>query len=136
MHSLSVQKTINTHTSSFACFAHSATSPSSAYVSNPPPDSSLCRAAAPRLRPLQLLLPDCVQFNCCSAIMPSHASTSATAPRSCPLPLLLPDRVRFNSRVVPASASYCSQVVSISNPSHSGSPCQSFFAEFKVQRLQ
>ena len=44
-------------TSSFACFARSATSPSFAYLSNPVPDSSLCRAAAPRLRPLQLLLP-------------------------------------------------------------------------------
>ena len=48
-------------------FARSATSPSFAYVSNPASDSSLCRAAAPRLRPLQLLLPDCIDplSDCC-----------------------------------------------------------------------
>ena len=40
-------------------------------------DSSLCGAAAPQLRPLQLLLPDCVRFNRCSPI----ASASAAAPR-------------------------------------------------------
>ena len=122
MHSLSVQKTINTtRTSSFARSA-TCTSPSFTYVSNPTPDSSLCRAAAPRLRPLQLLLPDCqlllpdcVQFNCCSTIVSSHAISMR------PPQLLLPDHVRFNSCVVPDSASYCSQVVSISNPSHSGS---------------
>jgi len=34
-------------------------------------------AAAPRLCPLQLLLPDCVCFSCCS----STASSSAAAPR-------------------------------------------------------
>ena len=72
-------------------FARSATSPSFAYMSNPAPDNSLCRAAAPRLRPLQLLLHDCINlpqllatpvnlhplrllpaacvcFSCCSAI--------------------------------------------------------------------
>ena len=91
-------------TSSFAHFAHSATSPLFAYVSNPAPDSSLqsccspiasASAAAPRLhpirfncmllRPFQLLLPDCVHFNCCSPI----ASISAAAPHrfSCCFPI-------------------------------------------------
>ena len=58
-------------------FARSATSPSFTYVSNLVPDSSLCRPAAPRLRPLQLLL--------------SIASASAAAPRLRLLRLLLPD---------------------------------------------
>ena len=43
-------------TSSFAHFTRSATSPSFAYVCNPAPDSSLCRAAVaapPRLHPLE-----------------------------------------------------------------------------------
>ena len=40
-------------------------------------------AAAPRLRPLQLLLPDCVHFSCCSPI----ASTSAAAPQLHPFQL-------------------------------------------------
>ena len=44
-------------------------------------------AAASRLRLLQLLLPDCVRFSCCSPI----ASTSAAAPRLRLLQLLLPD---------------------------------------------
>ena len=67
-------------------------------VSNPAPDSSLCRAAAPRLhplasrlRPLQLLLaayvrfesaaapgPDCIRFNCCSQF--ASASCSCCSP--------------------------------------------------------
>ena len=92
-------------------------------VSNPALDSSLCRAAtprlrplaprlcpfAPRLRPLQLLLaacvrfesaaarapgPDCIRFHsCCSPI----ASASTAAPRLCPLQLLLPVCVCFHS---------------------------------------
>ena len=96
-------------------FARSATSPSFAYVSNPVPDSSLCRAAAPRLRPLQLLLLarlhrsvstaaelpacihftpltsasvaslDCVRFNWCPI-----ASASAAAPRMRRLQLCSP----------------------------------------------
>ena len=81
-------------------FARSATSPSFAYVSNPAPDSSLCRAAAPRLTPLQLLLPDCIEplqlllpvcvrFSYCSPL----ASASAAAPR---LWLLLAACVRFS----------------------------------------
>ena len=79
-------------TSSFTHFAHSATSLSFTYVSNLVPDSSLCRAAAPRLRPLQLLLPDCVRFSCCSPI----ASASAAAPRLRPHQLLLAVCVRFS----------------------------------------
>ena len=65
-----------TCTSSFARFARSATSPTFTYVSNPVPDSSLCRAAAPRLRRLQLCSP--------------MASASSAAPRLHPLRLLLP----------------------------------------------
>ena len=49
--------------------------PRSPTVSNPPLDSSLCRAAAPRLRPL--------------------------APRLCPLQLLLAACVRFESAAAP-----------------------------------
>ena len=66
--------------------------PRSPTVSNPVPDSSLCRAAAPLLRPFQLQLPDCIRFSCCSPL----ASASAAAPRLRPLQLLLPDSVRFN----------------------------------------
>ena len=92
-----LNKRVITNTSSFACFACSATSPSFTYVSNPAPDSSLCRAATPHLRPLQLLFPDC---GCCSPI----ASTS-TAPRLLPLQLLLPDCIHFNcSPIASASA--------------------------------
>ena len=78
-------------------------------------------AAGPRLRPLQLLLPDCICFTCwrqlqlllpagpirdcvplnCSPI----ASTSAAAPRLCSLQLLLPDCIRFNCCSPIASAS-------------------------------
>ena len=78
-------------TSSFTRFARSATSPSFTYVSNLVLDSSLCRAAAPQLRPLQLLLPDCICFSCCSPI----ASASTAAPRLRPLQLLLSICVRF-----------------------------------------
>ena len=97
-------------TSSFACFTHSATSPSFAYVSNLAPDSSLYRAATPQLRPLQLLLPDCinllqllllvcVRFSCCSLIV-----STSTAPRLCPLQLL-PDCICFNCFSLIASTS-------------------------------
>ena len=58
-------------------------------------------AAAPRLRPLQLLLPDCICFSCCSLIV----SASAVAPRLCPLQLLLPDCVPFSCCSLIASAS-------------------------------
>ena len=60
--------------------------PCSPTVRNPVPDSSLCRAAAPRLRRLQLLLASV----CCSPI----ASVSTAAPRLCPFQLL-PDCVPF-----------------------------------------
>ena len=114
--------TIELHyTSSFTRFAHSATSPLFAYVSNLALDSALCRAAAPRLCPLQLLLPDsirstsnaaprlhllqllladCIHFSCCSPIV-----STSTAPRLHPLQLLLPDCVHFN----------CSPIASASN---------------------
>ena len=90
------------HTSSFA---HSATSPSFAYVSNPVPDSSLCRAAAP----------DCVRFSCCSPI----ASASAAAPHAiasirfnCCCSAELPACIRFSccSPLASASAACCFQL--------------------------
>ena len=63
-----------------------------------------------RLRPLQLLLPDCVRFSCSSPI--ASASTAAPdcvrfscCPRLCPLQLLLPNCVRFNCCSLIASAS-------------------------------
>ena len=87
--------------------------PRSPTVSNPAPDSSLCRAAAPRLRPLasasaaarrlrplrisycalarlhplQLLLPICVRFQ---LLLPDCAHFSCCS-RSRPLRMLLPD---------------------------------------------
>ena len=82
-------------------------SPRSPTVRNPAPDSSLCRAA-PRLRPLQLLLaacvasaaaprPDCgIRFNCCSSFASASSCCSPIAPASAaahclrPLQLLLP----------------------------------------------
>ena len=86
-----------------ASFAHSATFPWFAYVSNLVPDSSLCRAAAPRLHRsastaapclglLQLLLPECICFSCWSPFR----SASAAAPQVRPLQLLLPDWVCFS----------------------------------------
>ena len=73
-------------------------------MSNPASNSSLCRTAAPRLRPLQLLLPTrlpldplqlllpvCIRFSCCSPL----AAASAAAL----------DCVRFNcSPIASASA--------------------------------
>ena len=47
----------------------------------------LTSAVSPRLHPLQLLLPDCIHFSCCSLI----ASASAAAPRLRPLQLSFPD---------------------------------------------
>ena len=95
------------YTSSFARFARSATSatsPSFANVSNLVLDSSLCRAAAPRLRPLQLLLlvrlhrsvstaaelSACIRFCCFSRLRPFQ---------------LVPDCVRFGCCSPNASAS-------------------------------
>ena len=74
---------------SFTC---SATSPSFTYMSNPAPVSSLCRAAAPRLHPLQLLLPDCIDplRDCCTPF----PSASAAAHHLRQLRLLFP---KFNS---------------------------------------
>ena len=104
-------------TSSFARFARSATSPSFAYVSNPVPDSSLCRAAAPRLRPLQLLLSARLHRSVSTVILLSSRLASASAAtrrlRSLQLLLsfasvsaaLLPDCVRFG---------YCSPIASTS----------------------
>ena len=108
-------------------FARSATSPSFAYVSNPAPYSSLCRAAAPRLRSFscctpiasirfKLLFPVSVRFSCCPPIASlqlllatcvrfSCSSPISTAPRLRPLRLLLPDCVRFNCCSPIASAS-------------------------------
>ena len=118
-------------------FTRSATSPSFAYVSNPVPDSSLCRPATPRLHPLsccspiasirfnccspfvsasaavpRLRLPPlplaiCVRFSCCSPIV----STSAAAPRLRPLQLLFPDCIHFDC---------CSPITSACSPSCSG----------------
>ena len=71
-------------------------------MSNLAPDSSLCRAAAPRLRPLQLLLPDCIdllQLQAAPCLRPLQLLLAAcvclTAPRLHPLQLLLPDCVHF-----------------------------------------
>ena len=53
------------------------------------------------LRPLQLLLATCVCFSCCSPLV----SASAAARHLCLLQLLLPDCVRFNcSPIASASA--------------------------------
>ena len=130
-------------------FARWTTSPLFAYVNNPALDSSLCRAAAPRLRPLQLLLPDCidplqlhavpclrplqlllaacVHFSCCSSI----ASASATAHHLRPLqpvaststaPWLCPLRL-----LLPDCDRFdcCSPIASACNPSCC-SPCPMF----------
>ena len=103
--------------------ARSATSPSFAYVSDPVPDSSLCRGccslivstSAVALREITARSAStgacspfasasaaaCVRFSCCSPI----ASVSAAAPRLRPLWLLLPDCVRFGCCSPIASAS-------------------------------
>ena len=91
------------------------------YVSNPVPGSSLCRAAAPRLRPLQLLLPARLHRSVSTVMLLSSrlASASAAARRCCsrlhPFQLLLSiasvstallhDCVRFG---------YCSPIASAS----------------------
>ena len=89
-------------TSSFARFARSATSPSFAYVRNPVPDS---RAAATRLRPLQLLLPgDCID--------PFQLLLQCWAPSLHLLQLLLAAWVRFSC--MPLSIANCFPIVSTS----------------------
>ena len=137
------------YTSSFACFACSATSPLLAYVSNLAPDvgrrTALCA---------ELLLSDCVRFSCCSPIASASTATrrsrplqlllpdfilppSAAAPRFCSLYLLLPDCVRFN-----CSSRSCLLRLLLALPdcicqlfqkilAHARRPM--FFAEFEVQ---
>ena len=90
--------------------------PRSPTVSNPAPDSSLCRAAAPRLRPLaprlhplQLLLaacvrfesaaapgPDCIRFNCCSPFASASSCCSPIAPASAAAACMLTACVCFS----------------------------------------
>ena len=54
---------------------------------------------APRLRPLQLLLPNCIRFSCCSPTAPASACCSRIVRfRLRPLQLLLPECVRLLSR--------------------------------------
>ena len=91
-------------------FARSATSPSFAYVSNPVPDSSLCRAAAPRLCPLQADAPRLHQ-SASWLLFPIHSASAAArcllASASAALPRFqqLPDCVRFDCCSLIASAS-------------------------------
>ena len=88
----------------------STTSPSFVYVSNPVPDSSLCRAAAPRLCPLQLLLPDCIDR----------------------LQLLLPVCVRFDCCSLIATPKLFWKI-----PTHALAQCsRRFFVEFEVQQIE
>ena len=112
-------------------FAHSATSPLFAYMSNPALNSRAAApllhqsasTAAPRLafastsaaarhmRLLQLLLTTCIRFSFCSPI----ASASASAPQLRPLQLLLPNCVRFNCCSPIASACDFSPCPTFSN---------------------
>ena len=113
---------INT-TSSFARFAHSATSPLvrlCAELLLPNCIRFSCCFQRDYIDPLQLLLAACVRFSCCSRLRLFQllpicvrfgcsspiASASAAAPRLCPLQLLLPDCVHFGccSPIVSASA--------------------------------
>ena len=103
-------------------------------------------AATPRLHPLQLLLPNCidtlqlllpvcVRISCCSLIASASAAahrlhplqlllaliaTVSTAPRLCPLRLLLPDCVRFSccSPVASIHFNCCSPFASASAAAH------------------
>ena len=86
------------HTSSFARFARSATSPWFACMRNPAPDSccSLMASASTASSPIAL-----IRFNCCSPI----ASALAAARHLHPIQLLFPDCVRFGC---------CSPIVSAS----------------------
>ena len=113
--------------------------PCSPTVRNQAPDSSLCRAASPRLRPLQLLLPSPFAASASTAA-PSLPPLPAAAPRlrtlqlllaacvrfSCfsrsrPLRLLLPDCVRFN---------FCSPIASASTAAPRLRPLQLLLARF------
>ena len=94
---------------------------------NPAPDSSLCRAA-PRLRPLQLLLPGPIAASASTAA-PRLPPLPAAAPRLCPLQLLLATCVCFSccSRSRPIRLlvpdcvrfSCCSLIVPCVRPPHS-----------------
>ena len=69
-----------------------------AYVSNPAPDSSLCRAAAPRLHRsrFKLLFPFSSASACCPPIAPFNCcSPLAFASAALPRFQQLPDCVRF-----------------------------------------
>ena len=130
--------------------------PCSPTVRNPAPDSSLCRAASPQLRPLQLLLQSPIAASDSTAA-PRLPPLPAAAPRlrplqlllaacvrfSCfsrsrPLRLLLPDCVRFNCCSPIASASTAAPRLHTCAacwiPPHARVQCsRTFFAEFKVQ---
>ena len=73
--------------------------------------SASASTAAPRVRSLQLLLPECVRFNCCSASASASTCCSRVrplqlaAPRVHPLQLLHPDCVRSSCCSPLASAS-------------------------------
>ena len=107
-------------TSSFAC---SATCPSFGYVSNLAAAPRLCPLqlllpARLPLHPLQLLLPVCIRFSCCSPLASDSAagrclrplfsccspiaSASTAAPRLRPIQQQLPDCVRFDCCSLPA----------------------------------
>ena len=66
----------------------------------------------------QLLLPNCIHFNCCSTIV----SAPATAPRLCLPQLLLPYHDRLSYCQLPNCIQFscCSPVVSACSPRHSG----------------
>ena len=113
-------------------------------------------AATPRLHPLQLLLPNCIdtlqlllpvciRFSCCSLIAsPSAAAhrlrpfqlllalitSVSTAPRLCPLRLLLPDCVRFSccSPIASIHFNCCSPFASASAAAHRLRPFQLLLA--------
>ena len=76
---------VNSLTSSFL----SPSAPSFAYMSN----FRCSLGSSLQLRPLELLLPNCVHFSCCFSI----ASASAVPHQLHPLQLLLPDCVKVQS---------------------------------------
>ena len=107
-------------TSSFARFARSATSPSFAYVSNPVPDSSLCRAAAPPIAYASAAAPRLHRSasNCCSPFPSASAAAhrtdcvpSGAARHLRSLQLLFPD---FNSSPDCVRFGCCSPIASAS----------------------
>ena len=114
------------------------------------PDNSLCRAAAPRLHPLQLLLAACVCFSCCSLLASASAAARrlcplqlllsivcvSTAPRLRPLQLLLPDCVLFNCSSPIASASTAAPRQLFWKIPARAQCSQTFFAELEVQQIE